>query len=670
VRLIQCLRASERAATVKERLPLRLRPLNVKFFQPALLLLLASFASSAQTPEQPIVQYFRTGQQALQQGEFARAAEDFKKVLALDPTLVEAEVNLGLAYQGLLQYDLAVRYLSKALKERPDLPGPTLIVGLDYLKLGTPEKAIPFLEQSIKLDPGSRLAREALASCYLSGEKFRSAAEQFREISSLNPDKAEAWFKLGHQYLDLAARLAYQGARVYRESAWGRRFIGDLLFQRNRWADAVKEYQKALSIEPQQAGLHTLLGQSYLHAQNLQQAEAEFRKELERDPRYELAWIGLANLRIVQNEPNGALESLDRVWQISPEFLAIQRDFPAVDVSRDVVKAQISALQDRPEAPAKRYLLAALSSAADDSASADREWKAFQTNFPVWQKNADHDLALGKEDPCQAHRYSRCIDALKGRNNLNGAERLLLGKAYFALQQYEPAAATLGQVQEGPSKSAEGSYWLERSYQALGAETYAHLEESFPASWRTRQLRAEGSALRGNMDDAVKEFQAALELRSNEPDLHDALGEVYLDQHKYGAAQSELTKALALDDSRAHTLYLLGRAYVEQKDNEKAVPILEQALRIQPDLPETNSLLGTAYLRLGKTADAVPRLEKAASTDHYGNVHYQLYMAYRKLGQTERAQKELARSKDLRRNALEQDQAVVMGSPQPEPEQQ
>jgi tetratricopeptide (TPR) repeat protein len=697
MRFVQCLRASERAWLIpptfckvyraataalclgaKERLPgisepvwFRLRRVKVKPLAPVFLVLYGILfeTGAAQTPEQPLVQYFRSGQQALQQREFARAAEDFKKALALDPTLVEAEVNLGLAYQGLLQYDLAVRYLAKSLKERPNLPGPTLIVGLDYIKLGTPEKAIPFLEQSVKLDPSSRYAREALASCYLNQENFRSAADQFREISLVDPDKAEAWFKLGHQYLDLAARLAYRGARVYRDSAWGRRFLGDLLFQRDRWADAVKEYQKALSIEPQQAGLHTLVGQSYLHAQKLEQAEAEFRLELERDPRYELAWIGLANLRLAQNRPKRALESLDEVWQVSPEFLAVQRDFPSIEVSREVAKAQIPVVQEEPEGPVKHYLSAALFSTADDAGGVDREWKAFQNDLSAWQKNADRDMVRAKEDPCQAQFYSRCIDSLKGRSNLTGAQRLALGKAYFALQQYEPAANTLGQVQDASIKDAEASYWLERSYQALGAETYARLEESFPASWRTLQLRAEGHALRGNMDDAVKEFEAALELRPNEPELHDALGEVYLDQHKYDAAQSELEKALALDDSRAHTLYLLGRAYVEQKDNEKAVPILERALRIQPDLPETNSLLGTAYLRLGKTVDAVPRLEKAASTDHYGNVHYQLYMAYRKLGQTERAQKELARSKDLRRNALEQDQAVVMGSPQPEVEQ-
>jgi tetratricopeptide (TPR) repeat protein len=81
-------------------------------------------------------------------------------------------------------------------------------------------------------------------------------------------------------------------------------------------------------------------------------------------------------------------------------------------------------------------------------------------------------------------------------------------------------------------------------------------------------------------------------------------------------------------------------------------------------------LLGTAYVRMGQFADAIPRLEKAAPLDHYGNVHYQLYLAYKKLGKDELAQKAFARSQDLRRSSLERDQALIMGSPQVEPEPQ
>ena len=105
-------------------------------------------------------------------------------------------------------------------------------------------------------------------------------------------------------------------------------------------------------------------------------------------------------------------------------------------------------------------------------------------------------------------------------------------------------------------------------------------------------------------------------------------------------------------------------------ENEKAVPVLERALQLQPNLNEASGLLGTAYIRMGKFAEAIPRLEKAAPLDHIGNIHFQLYQAYRKVGEAGLAQKALARSQDIRRSSLEHDQALIMGSPQVEPDPQ
>jgi tetratricopeptide (TPR) repeat protein len=622
-----------------------------------------------QTSEEQLERSFHAGQRALQEGDFTAAVENFKKVLSLDPTLLEAEVNLGLAYQSLSEYDLAVRYLAKALRERPNLPGPTVIVGMDYLKLGAPEKAAAFLQQAVKLDPANRDAREALASAYLERENFRDAEAQFREMASLDPDKSEAWFKLGHEYLDLAARLAYRGAHVYRESAWGHRFLGDLLFQRSRWEDALKEYEKALSIEPARAGLHTSLGRTYLHSQKLPEAEKEFRLDLLLDAKNEAAWLGLANAQLAANQPGAALASLRRVWDISPEFLAVQPDFPAIELSREALKASMAAVADEPSEPAKHFFLAALCAAANEDASADREWKSFQADVAAWQQAAAEAKPL--QDPCQAHRHSACLAALQAQKHPTDTQRLLLGETYFTLQQYEPAAAVLAQVAGVTTQNAEASYWLARTYQAQGTDAYARLQESFPSSWRACQLRAEGAALRGDLAGALKDFHAALELRPNEPELHEALGELYLDhQNDDSAAQSELEKALALDPARTRALYLLGRLYVQNKDNEKALPYLRSALRLKPDFSEANSLLGTVYVRLGHFADAVPPLEKAAPSDHYGNVHYQLYLAYRKLGRPELARQELALSQDLRKSYLEHDVSVIMGTAQPEAEPQ
>jgi tetratricopeptide (TPR) repeat protein len=636
---------------------------------PLVVWLICPGLATCQTSEEQVEFSFRAGQEAMKQGQFVRAAEEFKKALALDPTLVEAEVNLGLAYHSLFEYDLAVRHLTKALRERPNLLGPTVLVGMDYLKLGSPQKAVPFLQSALKLDPSNREARQGLASAYRGEENFRGAAEEFRQMAVLDSDKPEAWFKLGHEYLDLAASLAFRGAHLYRESAWGHRFLGDLLFQRDRWDDAAQEYRKALGTEPRQSGLHTSLGQTYLLAGKFREAETEFGLELQLDSRNELAWLGLANMQLAKGDAIAALESLRKVWEISPEFLAVQREFPSIEI-RQQAKAFLSPIQDQPEGPAKHFLLSALYAITNESALSDRQWKLFQADVSAWQKATNTAGGSPRADlaSCKAHRYSRCVDSLQLRKHLTDSERLLLGKTHLILHQYEAAAETLGQVQGTTNENAEASYWLARTYQALGAEAYARLQESFPDSWRAHQLRAEGYALRQDLDDALKEFQLALQLRPNESELHEALGALYLDNHSDDDAQSELERAVTLDPSRTHALYLLGRLYVQKRDNEKAVSYLQRALHLQPDLVEASSLLGTAYVRLGQFANAVPKLEKAAPRDHYGNVHYQLYLAYRKLGQAELAQKALERSQDLRRSSLEHDQAVIMGSPQPEPE--
>jgi tetratricopeptide (TPR) repeat protein len=627
--------------------------------------------ATGQSSEQDIELSFRAGQAALRQGDFVHATEEFKRVLALDPSLTEAEVNLGLAYQSLLDYDSAARHLAKALQARPNLASLNVIVGMDYLKLGSPEKATPFLRHALKLDASNRDAHEAMALYYLSQEDFREAAEQFRQIAALESDKADAWFKLGHEYLDLAARLAYRGARLYPESAWGHRFLGDTLVQRTRWEDATQEYRKALGIDPSQSGLHTLLGEAYLHAGKLEESETEFRLDLQLDSRNELAWLGLANLQLAKGQASEALASAGKVWQISPEFLKLRPELPSIELTPEIAQASISQLVDQPEGPAKHSLLAGLYASTNQNALSEREWKSFQNDFSKWQQaSRPTPQTPANPDPCKTHLYSRCIASMQTARHLTDAAHLLLGKTYFTLQQYERAAGALAQVHGDTRVNAEASYWLERTYQALGAEAYARLEDSFPDSWRTHQLRAEGAALRRNLGDAIKEYRGALQLRPDEAELHESLGEFYLDNHSDGDAQGELEKAVALGPSRTKALYLLGRLYVLDRENEKAVHYLERALRLQPNLNEASGLLGTAYVRMGRFADAIPRLEKAAPLDHYGNVHYQLYSAYKKLGQSELAQKAFARSQDLRRSSLERDQALIMGSPQVEPEPQ
>jgi tetratricopeptide (TPR) repeat protein len=346
-------------------------------------------------------------------------------------------------------------------------------------------------------------------------------------------------------------------------------------------------------------------------------------------------------------------------------------ELPSIDLSRETAQLCISRLLTQPEGPAKHFLLAALYASTNEDALSERQSQSFQSDLSKLQQ-ASHATAQAHPglESCKLHLYSRCVTSLQRTKPLTSPGYLLLGKTYFTLQQYERAADALAQVHGDPKANAEASYWLERTYQALGAASYTQLEGSFPDSWRTHELRAEGFALRQDRDGAIKEYESALQLAPKEPELHEALGEFYLDNRSDEDAQKELGKAVALDPLRTKTLYLLGRLYVLDNDNEKAVPFLERALQLQPNLNDASGLLGTAYVRMGKFAEAVPALAKAAPLDHMGNVHYQLYLAYRKLGEAELAQKALSRSQEIRRSSLERDQALVLGSPRAEPDAQ
>lgn len=630
--------------------------------------LLTLLPARGQAPGTDLATLFHAGQTALKKGDFRSAVDDFKKVLALDPSLLEAEVNLGLAYQSLLDYDAAARYLSRALRERPNLGGVNVIVGMDYIKLGSPEKAAPYLHRALALNASSQDAHEAMALYDLTQDNVQGAAEEYRKAADLDPNKSEALFKVGHEYLDLGARLAYRGARLYPDSSWGHRFLGDTLLERNRWEDAAREYQKALAIDPKQSGLHTLIGESYLRGGKLDEAVAEFRQELQLDSRYEPAWLGMASAQLAKGLAIEALSSVSSVWQSSPEFLQLHSELLSTALSNETAQACISQVQDQPETPAKHFLLSSLYTLVNENDSADRELQLFQSDLAKGEQPGAK--ALPGPDSCKLHRYSQCIAWLGRVKPQTASGYLLIGKAEFVLQQFEAAAEALAKVRGDKNANSEASYWMERTYQALGADAYARLESSFPDSWRTHELRAEGLALRNDPDDALKEYQAALQSNPNEAELHESLGEFYLDNHADQDAQRELTKAVALDPSRTKTLYLLGRLDVLDNENEKAVPILERALELQPNLNEASALLGTVYIRMGKFADAVPRLERAAPLDHMGNIHYQLFQAYRKLGKNELAEKALARSQEIRRSSLEHDQALIMGPKRAETESQ
>jgi tetratricopeptide (TPR) repeat protein len=616
--------------------------------------------AAAGVDQASIIAHFQAALQATQAGNIEQAVKEYKAVLELDPTVIEARVNLGLAYHMLGQYDLAVGELAKALRERPNLVGPNIVLGIDYLKLGSPAKALAPLKEALTLEPSNREARRALAACYLAGDDYRNADAEFRKVFALDSDKEQAWFALGRDYLDMTKRLNLRMSRVYADSAWNYRLAGDALGERHLWNDAAREYRKALEIQPAQPGLHASLGDVLLQVPKAGEAEAEFRSELNVAPDSVEALLGLTEVNLAKGDAKGALENVSRILTISPQFLSLQQDFPSVEISPEAARQLALDLGKAPAQPSRSFLMWAVYRVADEPSKAEQERSSFDSQ--VGHSRASARQGQTAHRLCEAHDYAECADLLGSRQDLAPSDYLLLGKARLALGQREGAAEAFEAALVGEKQSPEPTYWLIRSYTALSDGCFKQLMAKFPDSWRTHQLKGEGDHLRQADREAIEEYQAAARLQPDAFEVHRALGEVYLSMKSLEDGRQELEKALSLNPSDAQSLYLLGGYYIAERQPQKAVPFLERALRFDPDLLEARASLGRAYLRSGQAALAVPQLEKAVALDRYGDLHYLLYQAYRDAGKQDLARTALAQSQAMRQQSAVDDQAKIKHS--------
>jgi tetratricopeptide (TPR) repeat protein len=620
---------------------------------------LARQTLTAESIEQQIAAHFRAGVEAFRAGWFDRAVEEYKAVLQLDPALAEAHVNLGLAYHSLGQYKLAIAGFERGLSAKPEIASANLFLGIDYLKLGLSAKAIPHLQATLRAQPANREALRALATCDLDEERYQDAADQFRILSSLETDKSEALYLLAHGYLDLAKHAADRLSQHYQNTLWASRLAGDLLTEGLRWTDAALLYRQALKIEGNQPEIHVSLGKIFLGQGDLRVAQEHLQNALKLDPRNEAAWLGMAEVELAKGAASSALDCLDKIWEIFPPFLAELTDFPSMKLGVEKTQGLVSGLERLPGRPARCFLLATLYRASGAQEKAYVQAAAFEKDLSFWREEQAR-LNEPLSDACEVHQYLACVKRLERDTHRGVSGNLMLGEALFVLADDTRAAGAFGEGLAQSRESAAVRYWLVRVYKRLASRTFAELVEKFPGSVRAYEFRAESDQLREAYDDALRDYQTAIGLRPDDPELHEKLSQVYLEKKLFLDADQELKTAIELDPRRSRSLYLMGRSRLSQHQERDSLPFLQKALQIEPGLLEARAALGQAYMRLKQPARALPQLEEAASIDFHGDLHYLLYVCYRDLGRKELAQKALARSQELRKNLVAKQQARIV----------
>jgi len=167
------------------------------------------------------------------------------------------------------------------------------VVALDYVLLGDYADAARYLEDSLAMDPGNIEARYHLGRVRYQQNRFDQAIAAFREVVRRDPGNVKAHDNLG---LSLEAKNEVEGAiAAYREAI---RLdasltvhdeqpylnLGVLLAKSKRTEEAIPLLVRASSIAPNSGKVHYQLAKAYFDLNRFGDAQREAEKAVSLDP--------------------------------------------------------------------------------------------------------------------------------------------------------------------------------------------------------------------------------------------------------------------------------------------------------------------------------------------------------------------------------------------------
>jgi tetratricopeptide (TPR) repeat protein len=188
-------------------------------------------------------------------------------------------------------------------------------------------------------------------------------------------------------------------------------------------------------------------------------------------------------------------------------------------------------------------------------------------------------------------------------------------------------------------------YTAYRVYSDLADESLLSLSVVAPNSARMHQAMAHELAKRGETEEAIKNYRAALKSDPQLPGLHFELAEMLSTlstAESQQGAEAEYKAALDANPRDERSECRLGDIAYRANDLKTASDHYTKALQLQPDDPEASLGLAKVLMSLAQPEKAEPLLQRALQLDPTSAIaHFRLSTIYRQTGRPDDAKREL-----------------------------
>ena len=285
--------------------------------------------------------------------------------------------------------------------------------------------------------------------------------------------------------------------------------------------------------------------------------------------------------------------------------------------------------------------------------------KALKTD--PFEKRAELFLGLSEADLRQCDKATPILErqfasqAAGKLQRLTGLALLACGSGVSDAMPALQAAARLKTLYPG---DPDVLYAAAELYTQLWTRDAAELIAKHPESYRVHQLAGEVYEAQGNLDQALREYKAALEENPKLPQMHYRIGQLYLHKGAPDAdesAMAEFRAELKADPQSGVSEFAMGEIDHHQHKLEDALAEYELASRLDPGLVEARVGLAQVLLEKHQVDASVDQLH-AVISEHPDNAsaHYALMLAYREQGKMTEAGEEMVTFKKIQQANSEQ----------------
>ncbi len=321
----------------------------------------------------------------------------------------------------------------------------------------------------------------------------------------------------------------------------------------------------------------------------------------------------------------------------------------------------------------EKALQSVLALAFNDLATAD----AIQKNYPEalgFYQQAEHwdnslpglekNLGLCAFRAKDYAEASRGLSAALQQDTSSSPLRAMLGLSYFATDKYPDAVLTFQTL--GPPGMTDGEVgyaWaasLARTGDMKKATEVLSAYETEPRAPETLLLVGQLWTEIGDFARAIATLDRAIASDPTLPKAHFYEGLAYIRWVHWPEAAKEFQEELNLNPGDLDAIYHLGFVDQQQSKTDDALTLYMKVIAADPGYVNAQYEAGKILLDRGDLANAAEHLQVAARLNPDKDyIHYQLQSAWRKLGRTADADRELAIYKAMKAQSRERIAAAL-----------